>query len=113
MSSATLEATAGLFSRYESEIQALDQRKRAAEQRLAALQQTESELQARIAELLASLKDSEARIDAAQAKALQIVADAQRDGHAVRLAAQKDSEALHKKGNGAIEAARRAFEELN
>jgi predicted nucleic acid-binding Zn-ribbon protein len=110
--SATLEATAGLFARYESEIQALEARQRAAEQNVKALTETQAELQHKIDDLLLDLRSVEGKITEAQARSEQILADAQRDAHQVRMAAAADTEALRKKAAAAIQAAQRAFEEL-
>jgi predicted nucleic acid-binding Zn-ribbon protein len=113
MSSATLEATAGLFERYESEIKALDQRQRAAAQSLKATEETQQELSGRVAELLVDLKAAEGKVNEARQLATTIVTSAEKQAHGILTSAQKDAAALRKRGDAAIEAMKRALEGVN
>jgi predicted nucleic acid-binding Zn-ribbon protein len=113
MSSATLAATAGLFERYEAEIRALDQRRQASETNLKALEQTQAELQGRIAVLMDEMKTAEAHVSEAHERAAVIVTSAERQAHAALTTAQRQAELLRERGRVAVEKARAAFEGMN
>ena len=111
--SATLEATAGLFARYESEIAALETKQRAAEQNLRTLHKTEQELTSSVADLMGELQRTRAEVEASQERAKAICADAHCDANSIRIGAQRDADGLRKKGLAAVEPAQRAFQGLD
>jgi chromosome segregation ATPase len=112
MSSATLEATVGLFDRFESELKALEARQRAATQTLHASEETQRELTGRIAELMSELKVAEGRVSEAQERGREITASAERQAFGVLNSAQKDAEAIREKFRVAIASAQAAFARL-
>jgi hypothetical protein len=113
MSSATLEATVGLFDRFEGELKALEARQRAATQTLHATEQTQAEMSTRVAELLVELKTAEGKVAEAQMRAREVLAGAERQAFGIVRAAQADAEALREKGRVAVARAQAAFEGMN
>jgi TolA-binding protein len=110
MTSATLEATVGLFDRFESELKALEARQRAAVQTLHATEQTQTEMQGRVAELLVELKTAEGKVAEAQEHARQITANAERQAYGIVRAATLDADATRERMRTAIEAMKRTLE---
>jgi predicted nucleic acid-binding Zn-ribbon protein len=108
-----MPAFAGLVTRFEQEVAGLEQQKTAANQNLKALEETQKELQGRVAVLMAELKMTEGKVAEAQEHARQITANAERQAFGIVKAAQMDAEVLREKGRVAIAAAQAAFARLD
>jgi hypothetical protein len=108
-----MSAFTGLAERLEAETKALEQRKRAGEQNLKALEATQKELTDRVAVLMAQMKMEEGKVAEAQERARQITANAERQAFGIVKAAQMDAEALRERMRASIAKAQAAFQEMS
>jgi chromosome segregation ATPase len=102
-----------MLERFESELKALESKKTAAAQNLAALTETQAEMQTRVAELLVELKTAEGKVAEAEDRARQVLADGERRAFGLVNSASKDADALRERLRAAIAKAQAAFEGLS
>ena len=108
-----MPAFVGLVTRFEQEVAGLEQQKTAAAQNLKALEETQKELQGRVAELLSQMKMEEGRLAELQDRGRQVTASAEREAYGIIRAAQADAEGLRERMRAAIAKCQAAFEGMS